>query len=209
MAQQIIGLGAVAEDGNGDGLRIGGDKINDNFSENYPAIALNTAKVTNVTTNLSEGTSTETTVDVNSSDGTNATLVAASTSRAGLLTKAKFDEIEANIAAIALLQVNVINVASDDTPNPSGDSKENEYYLTALTQAALFSAPSGSPTNGNTLFMRIQDDGSPRALSFNAIYQEIGTTLPSSTTANKKIYIGCIYDSFDAKWDVVSVKEKT
>ena len=50
----------------------------------------------NVATNLSEGTSTETTVDVNSSDGTNATLGSASTSRAGLLTKAKWDEIVAN-----------------------------------------------------------------------------------------------------------------
>jgi len=66
---------------------------------NNSAVALNTAKVTNVDTNLSEGTSTTTTVDVNSSDGTNATLVAASTSRAGLMTKAKFDEIVANTSA--------------------------------------------------------------------------------------------------------------
>ena len=62
------------------------------------AIGLNTAKDTNVSTNLSEGTSTETTVDVDSSDGTNATLVAASTIRAGILTKAKFDEVVANTA---------------------------------------------------------------------------------------------------------------
>jgi len=59
-------------------------------------IETNNGKDTNVSTNLSEGTSTETTVDVNSSDGDNATLVSASTSRAGLLTKAKFDEIVAN-----------------------------------------------------------------------------------------------------------------
>jgi hypothetical protein len=45
----------------------------------------------NVATNLTEGTTTNTTVDVNSSTGTNATLAAASTSRAGLMTKAKFD----------------------------------------------------------------------------------------------------------------------
>jgi len=62
-------------------------------------IETNNNKDTNVSTNLSEGTSTETTVDVNSSDGDNATLVSASTSRAGLLTKAKFDEIVANTSA--------------------------------------------------------------------------------------------------------------
>ena len=59
-------------------------------------IVTNNGKDTNVSTNLSEGTSTETTVDVNSSDGNNATLASASTSRAGLLTKTKFDEIVAN-----------------------------------------------------------------------------------------------------------------
>ena len=56
----------------------------------------------NVSTDLSEGTSTETTVDVDSSDGTNATLVSASTSRAGLLTKAKWDEIVANTLKVSL-----------------------------------------------------------------------------------------------------------
>jgi len=64
-------------------------------------IAANTAKVTNVTTNLSEGTTTNTTVDVDSSDGTNATLAAASTSRAGVMTKAKFDEVVVNNAKVS------------------------------------------------------------------------------------------------------------
>jgi len=68
---------------------------------NNASVAANTAKDTNVSTNLSEGTSTTTTVDVNSSDGTNATLVSASTSRAGLLTKAKWDEIVANTAKVS------------------------------------------------------------------------------------------------------------
>ena len=59
------------------------------------AIEANTGKAANVSTNLSEGEATETTVKVASSDGTDATLVSASTSRAGLLTKAKWDEIDA------------------------------------------------------------------------------------------------------------------
>jgi len=50
----------------------------------------------NVSTDLSEGVPTTTTVIVASSDGTDATLVSASTIRAGVLTKTKFDEIEAN-----------------------------------------------------------------------------------------------------------------
>ena len=65
----------------------------------WDEIVANTLKDTNVSTNLSEGTATNTTLDVNSSDGTNATLASASTTRAGVLTKAKWDEIVANTAA--------------------------------------------------------------------------------------------------------------
>jgi len=59
-------------------------------------IVANSLKDTNVSTNLSLGTVTATTMDVNSSDGTNATLVAANTTEAGLLSAAKWNEIVAN-----------------------------------------------------------------------------------------------------------------
>jgi hypothetical protein len=52
-------------------------------------------------TNLSEGTSTTTTVDVDSDTGTNATLQPASTLRAGVMSKAKFDEVELNNAKVS------------------------------------------------------------------------------------------------------------
>lgn len=35
MARQTIGIGAAANDGTGDSLRVAGDKINDNFGELY------------------------------------------------------------------------------------------------------------------------------------------------------------------------------
>ena len=52
-------------------------------------------------TNLSEGTATTTSVDVNSSTGTDATIAQASSSRAGVLSSAKFDEIEANTLKVS------------------------------------------------------------------------------------------------------------
>ena len=69
-------------------------------ADKYDEIVANTLKDTNTITNLAEGTSTETTVKVTSSDGTDATLAAASTTRAGLLTKAKWDNIVANNAKV-------------------------------------------------------------------------------------------------------------
>lgn len=38
MAQQIINIGTVPNDGTGDNMRLGGTKINDNFTELYSAI---------------------------------------------------------------------------------------------------------------------------------------------------------------------------
>lgn len=93
---------------------------------------------------------------------------------------------------------------TDATPNPTGDAKVNEYYLTALGSAAEFAAPSGTPTNGNILRIRILDDGTGRALTYNAIYRAIGITLPTTTTASKTTYIGAIYNSADSKWDCVA-----
>ena len=37
MALQSLNIGTIANDGTGDNLRVGGDKINDNFSEIYTA----------------------------------------------------------------------------------------------------------------------------------------------------------------------------
>lgn len=67
--------------------------------------------VSNITTNLSEGTSTIATVDVNSSDGTNATLQSASTIRAGVMSKAKFDEVVINNGKVSnIVQTSIVGI---------------------------------------------------------------------------------------------------
>ena len=43
MAYQALELGTAADDGTGDSLRVGGDKINDNFVEFYTALGTGTA----------------------------------------------------------------------------------------------------------------------------------------------------------------------
>jgi len=64
------------------------------------AVGLNTAKVTNVSTNLSSST-TSTEVTVASSDGLDVVLTGADSSDAGILTSAKFDEIGVNNGKIS------------------------------------------------------------------------------------------------------------
>lgn len=92
--------------------------------------------VSNVTTNLSEGTATNTTVDVNSSDGNNATLQQASTSRAGLLSKAKYDEIVANSLKVSDVNHNVttnLSTTSTQTTNTVVSSDGTDAVLTAAS----------------------------------------------------------------------------
>jgi hypothetical protein len=90
----------------------------------------------NVATNLTEGTTTNTTVDVNSSTGTNATLAAASTSRAGLMTKAKFDEVEVNNTKVSDINHNVttnLSTTTTATTNTVVSSDGTNAVLPAAT----------------------------------------------------------------------------
>jgi hypothetical protein len=79
-------------------------------------IVTNNAKVSNVSTNLSK-TSTTTNVTVNSSDGANIALGAATTSVAGVMTKALYDNVIANNAKVSnIVQTTITgNAGSADT----------------------------------------------------------------------------------------------
>jgi hypothetical protein len=97
--------------------------------------------------------------------------------------------------------------ASSATPTPSADNHD-QYNVTALAAAATFGAPTGTPTDGQRLIIRVKDNGTARTLAYNAIYRAIGVTLPTTTTISKTIVLGCIYNSADSKWDVVAVAEE-
>jgi hypothetical protein len=104
------------------------------------------------------------------------------------------------------------STASSGTPAPIGFAERNVYTLTALAAAALFSAPSGTPVDGNTLTIRVKDNGTARALTWNAIYRSLDTVnvpLPTTTVISKWLYLGFIYNGTDSKWDIVSVIKQT
>ena len=54
MSYQSIGLGTVADDGTGDTLRVGGDKVNDNFVEIYTLLGTGTTLCTGITANADD-----------------------------------------------------------------------------------------------------------------------------------------------------------
>jgi hypothetical protein len=97
--------------------------------------------------------------------------------------------------------------ASSATPTPDADAHDI-YTVTALAAGATFAAPSGTPVNGQSLIIRIKDNGGAQTLAFNAIYRAVGATLPTTTTVSKTMYLGMIFNSADTKWDVLSVIEE-
>jgi len=100
-----------------------------------------------------------------------------------------------------------VTIASSATPTPNSDITDI-YTITALAEAATFGAPTGTPTQGQGLLIRIKDNGTARAISWNAIYRA-GTDIakPTTTVISKTLYVGLIYNFTDTKWDLMMVIE--
>ena len=104
----------------------------------------------------------------------------------------------------------VTNITSSSTITPTGDTAD-QYGVTALAVPATIAIPSGTPVNGQKLVIRIEDDGTARALTWTTSaggYRVIGSTLPTTTVATKNLYVGCIYNATESFWDVVAVAQQ-
>lgn len=118
------------------------------------------------------------------------------------------DLITAIGADMKLLKSSITVIASSAAPAPPGFAEKNQYCMTALAVATVIDVPFGTIVNGNSLLLRIKDNGTARAISFNAIYRAVGVTLPTTTVVNKTLYIGAKYNSTDSKWDIIAVGQE-
>jgi len=92
------------------------------------------------------------------------------------------------------------------SPYQANSDSFDIIVITGLSNNLTFSAPSGTPTNGQKLIYRISDNGTVRTLDFTA-FTAVGVTLPTATigTSTKVIYVGCIYNADNTRWDVIAV----
>lgn len=103
------------------------------------------------------------------------------------------------------IQERIISWTTTSTPIPTGEDLRNVFIITALVSDASFQVPSGTPANCNKIIIRIKDNGTARALSWDAIYRAVEFALPTTTTPGKTIYLRFIYNSADSKWDMVAI----
>ena len=104
----------------------------------------------------------------------------------------------------------VITTTITSTLTPSGSTSGGDLYsYQSLSQDLVIAAPIGTASDGILMRYRFRDNGTPRALTWNAIFRPIGVTGYTTTTANKIMIIDTIYNSADTKWDIVDVKQET
>jgi hypothetical protein len=198
--------------GNQSGTNTGDNATNSQYS----------GLVSNVSTNLSEGTTTTTTVDVNSSDGTNATLAAASTSRAGVMSSAKFDEVEANTTAIAGLDTNTVtNITIVEAPTnvsvQSSDGSNDTIAAANTTNAgvmtkAMFDEHTANNNKVSDINHNVSTNlGITKSATTNIITSSDGTdaTITAATTSNAGLMTKAIFDEHTANNAKVSNVDET
>lgn len=79
---------------------------------------------------------------------------------------------------------------------------------TALAGALTINAPTGTLYDGQPLVLRIKDNGSARAITWNGVFRAIGVTLPPTTVAGKYLYVGAFANTVDTKWDVLTAVQE-
>lgn len=98
-----------------------------------------------------------------------------------------------------------VATTSSTTPTPNCGAAD-EYDVTALAAAATFGAPTGTAVNGQKLLIRIKDNATARALSWNSAYAASGVAPLMTTTVISKTHTCLfVYNSTTSKWVQLAV----
>jgi hypothetical protein len=96
-------------------------------------------------------------------------------------------------------------VASTATLTPD-ISVGDLFTITAQAVALSVANPTGTPINGQKMIIRIEDNGTARAITWSGTQYRASSdlALPTTTIATKTMYLGFIYNSTDTKWDLIA-----
>ena len=101
------------------------------------------------------------------------------------------------------LNPSVQTVTSSATVTPI--STNDIVTITAQATGLTLANPTGTFKEGQALMIRIKDNGTAQSITFGSNYRAIGVTLPTTTLISKTLYLGIIYNSTDAKFDVLGI----
>src|SRR5262245_20430537 len=95
-------------------------------------------------------------------------------------------------------------IASSTTITIDADTTDITM-INALGTDTTIEAPTGTPDDGQSLLIRIKDDGVARAITWDAVFVEIDCVLPASTVPGKWMYVGGFYNAISLRWEMVGV----
>ena len=165
-------------------------------------IDANTAKATNVVTNLSiTGSAAARTIE--SSDGTNAVIPIATTSVSGLLSPGLFDEIDANTAKATNVDTDLTATANGTSLTINSSDGDNVALPAATTDAwgvmtdEMFDAIAANTAKATNVVTNLSISGSTGA---RTIESSDGTnaTIPVATTSVSGVMSNAIFDAVTA-----------
>jgi hypothetical protein len=106
----------------------------------------------------------------------------------------------------------VSSAANITSPLAWNSDNFDQYASTAQSEALTISADAGTPTDGQKMIFRFEDNGTARALTWTTgsskSFRAVGITLPTTTVASKTLYVGCVYNSADSRWDAIATAQE-
>lgn len=101
----------------------------------------------------------------------------------------------------------ISSTASSATPSINTDTTDL-FEITALAAniTSMTTNLTGTPVDGQTLLIRVKDNGIARTITWGTSFVSSGTaTLLATTVAGKQHTVGLAYDSNAAKWVCLAV----
>ena len=100
--------------------------------------------------------------------------------------------------------VQTVISAATVTPTTADDL----VVITAQAVGLTLANPTGVAAQGQSLIIRIKDDGNSQTIAYGTQYRAIGVTLPVATVVSKTLYLGFIYNLDDTTWDCIGVAQE-
>ena len=101
-------------------------------------------------------------------------------------------------------RVQTVTSAATVTPTSLNDL----VVITAQAAGLTIANPTGTMVQGQALMIRIKDNATAQTIAFGTNYRAIGITLPTTTVISKTLYLGCIWNDTDTKFDVIGLNQE-
>ena len=102
----------------------------------------------------------------------------------------------------------VVSITSSATPTPNADTTD-EFHITGFN-GGTFAVPSGTPTDGQVLAVRMLESGAATplgsVLGWNAVYRFLSVTTPKYVESGAVMRVWFVYNAAATKWDCIAVQ---